>query len=88
MFKSKNTPKSPFRIYCYRTTVRKGEKNMNIFDIELPSTPDTDSDGVLAMAFVNVQPLDTLYDIDRGFPNGTIFPDLYKPLDVMGGMMR
>jgi len=61
---------------------------MNIFDIELPSTPDTDSDGVLAMAFVNVQPLDTLYDIDRGFPNGTIFPDLYKPLDVMGGMMR
>ncbi len=37
---------------------------------------------VLAMAFVNAQVLSSVYDIETGFCNGTIFPCLDKPLMV------
>lgn len=37
---------------------------------------------ILAMAFVNVQQLNSVYDCDTGFSNGTIFPCLDKPLMV------
>lgn len=37
---------------------------------------------ILAMAFVNVQQLSSVYDCDTGFCNGTIFPCLDKPLMV------
>lgn len=40
---------------------------------------------VLTMAFVNVQPLESLYDTETGFSNGTIFPNINKPLRVGGG---
>lgn len=38
----------------------------------------------LTMAFVNVQPLDSVYDTETGFSNGTIFPNIDKPLRVGG----
>lgn len=41
-------------------------------------------DGVLAMAFVNMQPLDTVYSLSESFRRGTLFPDLDKPL-LTGG---
>lgn len=45
----------------------------------------TDSeDDVLAMAFVNIQPLDTVYSLTEAFRRGTLFPDLDKPLLVGG----
>lgn len=36
-------------------------------------------DGVLAMAFVNMQPFDAVYSLSDGLKAGTIFPDLDKP---------
>lgn len=42
---------------------------------------------VLAMAFVNIQDLNSLYDVETGFSNGTIFPELNKPL-VIGGQCK
>ena len=34
---------------------------------------------VLAMAFINVQHINSVYDAETGFVNGTIFPCLDKP---------
>lgn len=42
---------------------------------------------VLAMAFVNVQQLNSVYDIDTAFNCGTLFPALNKPLGT-GGIRR
>ena len=39
---------------------------------------------ILAMAFVNMQPLDTVYSLSEAFRRGTLFPDLDKPL-LAGG---
>lgn len=39
---------------------------------------------ILAMAFVNMQPLDTVYSLSEAFRRGTLFPDLDKPLLVGG----
>ena len=36
-------------------------------------------DGILTMAFVNMQPIDSVYEIDEGFHKGTIFPNIDKP---------
>lgn len=48
--------------------------------------PAADKD-VLAMAFVNAQKINSVYDIDTGFSCGTIYPCLNKPLNV-GGAWR
>ncbi len=42
------------------------------------------SDMALAMAYVPVQKLDTLYEPDAAFSEGTLFPELNKPLMVGG----
>lgn len=42
---------------------------------------------VLAMAFVNVQKINSVYDVDTGFTCGTIYPCLNKPLST-GGAWR
>lgn len=36
-------------------------------------------ESILAMAFVNIQPLNTVYDAELGYRNGTLFPNLNKP---------
>lgn len=44
------------------------------------------SDGdVLTMAFVNLQPLDSVYELSDAFCRGTLFPNLDKPF-LAGGM--
>lgn len=48
------------------------------------SVPDNK---VLAMAFVNVQKISSVYDTDTGFSCGTIYPCLNKPLSA-GGAFR
>lgn len=56
---------------------------MKFMDMNLQSLiPDTPDSEVLAMAFVNMQPLTTVYDTERGFCNGTLFPNLNKPLEI------
>lgn len=42
---------------------------------------------VVAMAYVLSQQLDTVYEPENGFPRGTIFPELDKPL-LVGGTCR
>lgn len=44
------------------------------------------TEGVLTMAFVNMQPLESVYQTDMAFCNGTLFPNLDKPF--YGGMKR
>lgn len=39
---------------------------------------------VVAMAYVPWQQLDTVYEPENGYPRGTIFPELDKPLMVGG----
>lgn len=39
---------------------------------------------VVAMAYVPWQQLETVYEPENGFPRGTIFPELDKPLMVGG----
>ena len=34
---------------------------------------------ILTMAFVNMQPIDSVYETEQGFRNGTIFPNIDKP---------
>lgn len=40
---------------------------------------------VVAMAYVPVQELDTVYEPDAGFCRGTLFPELDKPFMMAGG---
>jgi len=42
--------------------------------------------GILTMAFVNMQPLESVYPEKTAFCNGTLFPDLNKPF--FGGNKR
>ncbi len=58
---------------------------MNYMDMNFRSMCEGNlHNDVLAMAFVNVQQLNSVYDVKSGFSNGTIFPDLNKPLRVGG----
>lgn len=49
-------------------------------------TPADRNDGILTMAFVDMQPLDSVYQLDTAFCNGTLFPNIDKPF--YGGMKR
>ncbi len=51
-------------------------------DDRCASTSDTD--GILTMAFVNMQPFDKVYSPADAFCAGTLFPALDKPLLVGG----
>ena len=44
------------------------------------------TDGVLTMAFVNMQPLDGVYSPEMALSNGTLFPNVNKPF--MGGRYK
>ena len=56
---------------------------MNYMDKNHRYMHETSADkDVLAMAFVNVQQIASVYDTETGFDCGTIFPCLNKPLNV------
>lgn len=42
--------------------------------------PKMMNNGILTMAFVNMQPFESVYSTEDGFTRGTIFPCLDKPL--------
>lgn len=48
------------------------------------SSPRNMNGGILTLAFVDVQPLDTVYGTDTAFCRGTLFPNVDKPF--FGGM--
>lgn len=54
-------------------------------DFCVVSSNENDS-SVLTMAFVNMQPLDSVYELDEAFKNGTLFPNLNKRF--YGGMQK
>ena len=41
-------------------------------------TPEQRNNGILTMAFVDMQPLDTVYSIGDAYKSGTLFPNLDK----------
>lgn len=49
-------------------------------------TPYNMNGGILTMAFVDMQPLESVYPPETAFCNGTLFPNLNKPF--YGGMRR
>ena len=48
--------------------------------------PENMNGGILTMAFVDMQPLDSVYSPEVAFCNGTLFPCLNKPF--YGGRSR
>lgn len=44
------------------------------------NAPTQSTDGVLTMAFVNMQPLNTVYSVSDAMKKGTLFPNIDKPL--------
>lgn len=48
------------------------------------SSPPTVNGGILTMAFVDMQPLDSVYRADTAFCRGTLFPNIDKPLYTGG----
>ncbi len=60
---------------------------MNYMDTNYHMHYDEPEHDVLAMAFVNVQKINSVYDNETGFSNGTIYPCLNKPF-MPGGMCR
>lgn len=50
-------------------------------DCDFCNPPDLENtDGVLTMAFVNMQPLSSVYSVAEAMENGTLFPNIDKPL--------
>ena len=60
---------------------------MNYMDMNYHTNYEEPSGDVLAMAFVNVQNINSVYDNETGFSNGTIYPCLNKPF-MPGGMCK
>lgn len=60
---------------------------MNYMDTNYNPRYEKTEPDVLAMAFVNVQHINSVYDNETGFSNGTIYPCLDKPF-MPGGKCR
>ena len=53
----------------------------------MPTPAEQCAEMVPAMAYVPWQRLNTVYEAEDGYPRGTIFPELDKPL-MVGGTCR
>jgi len=42
-------------------------------------TPRDFNNGILTMAFVNMQPLESVYETEKALERGTLFPNIDKP---------
>lgn len=49
-------------------------------------TPPQINNGILTMAFVDMQPINTVYEIEEGYDKGGIFPNINKPF--YGGNLK
>ena len=52
--------------------------------MKFPFLDNDRDDEILTMAFVNMQPLSNIYEAERGFKEGTIFPNINKPFEAGG----
>lgn len=87
------------RFYEFGEFYNNGFTNQNCTDCKnvtsIPACINTDfcvaepvcrNDGILTMAFVDMQPLDSVYPESTALCNGTLFPNLNKPF--YGGKKR
>lgn len=88
------------KVFDYSGYYRESENNMGCEnclpnDCKIPPCINTDfcvptpyntNNGILTMAFVDMQPLDSVYPEETAFRCGTLFPNLNKPF--YGGMKR
>lgn len=80
----------------YRDASMNNMSKKYMYNTKMDTNPSVDSDfcltksentnGILTMAFVNVQSLESVYSPENALCNGTLFPDINKPF--MGGMVR
>ena len=69
----------------YKNNFVEMNDNLNVkpqicFDTNVCNPPTTqNTQDVLTMAFVNMQPLDYVYDEEMAFQNGSLFPNITKP---------
>lgn len=64
--------------------INKTEKTMNFrenssHDFCMETDFSAIDPKILTMAFINMQPLDNVYECEEGFSRGTIFPNIDKP---------
>jgi len=45
------------------------------------TAPQGNSNGILTMAFVNMQPIDSVYSVTDALKKGTLFPNIDKPFE-------
>lgn len=69
LYKHKNEP----------MTTRTHAKECLDTDFCIPTDYNPKESNVLTMAFVNMQPIETVYETEQGFCKGTIFPNIDKP---------
>lgn len=84
-----------FSRYYRDTETNDSCEHCSFADSKIPSCINTDfclptptdmNNGILTMAFVDMQPLDSVYPEETAFRCGTLFPNLNKPF--YGGMKR
>ena len=74
-----------YNFFDYKTRIDNLDNNTEVmpqicFDTNVCNPPaQQNTSDVLTMAFVNVQPLDYVYDEAMAFKNGTLFPNINKP---------
>lgn len=56
-------------------------------DFCVPS-PENMNNGILTMAFVDMQPIETVYQPQTALMRGTLFPNIDKPFCPIGGHIK
>ena len=69
-----------------KNTVNSGMTKPCIDTDYCVATPPDMNGAILTMAFVDMQPLESVYPTDAAFSSGTLFPNIDKPF--YGGMKR
>ncbi len=64
--------------------INTAEKTCHDNDFCLETNYEAIDCNVLTMAFVNMQPIESVYETEDGFSRGTIFPNIDKPLNRGG----
>lgn len=75
------------RVSCTRARQMNNQSGCDCLDTDfcLP-TPESMNGGILTLAFVDMQPLESVYQNDDALRCGTLFPNINKPF--YGGMRQ
>lgn len=76
-----------YRNFIAKDDINPDTKPQICFDANVCNTPEPQNTAdVLTMAFVNIQPLDYVYDEEMAFKNGSLFPNITKPFYYGGNL--